>query len=187
MNVNCVRFFFSRNELPLSEGSKDLVAAQGTELSPNRKWWHGIGADEAFWGVIAVWALSWLSWAVLVDRFASPLPFADDYQFCATGDMTGEQPLTWARLWALSNEHRFPLTRLWFVLLGRAASWDFRVMHQVNLALVAFGALMLVLATRAVRGRSHLADAFLPLIVLTPLQYETLLLYTCAYNMALAV
>src|SRR5437773_467497 len=46
---------------------------------------------------------------------------------------------------------------------------------------------MLVLAARVVRGRSSMADACLPLLVLTPLQYETLLLYTSAYGMALAV
>ena len=100
------------------------------ELSPPAPGrWHALCADQAFWGVVAVWLLCWLGWAILLDRYSCPLPFADDYQACVHGLMTGEQPLTLEALWRPSNEHRMPLTRLWFILLGRGLSWDFRAMR----------------------------------------------------------
>src|SRR5437773_9263183 len=65
------------------------------ELSPPAPGrWHALCADQAFWGVVAVWLLCWLGWAILLDRYSCPLPFADDYQACVHGLMTGEQPLT---------------------------------------------------------------------------------------------
>src|SRR5205085_116595 len=109
-------------------------------------WWRDLRADQAFWGVLTVWALCWLGWVVLLDRFGCPLPFADDYQACKHGLITGDPPVTLAFFWRPVNEHRMPLTRLWFLLLGRGLSWDFRAMRQVTVALVALSSLLLVLA-----------------------------------------
>ncbi len=171
-----------RAEAPSQEGA----LADG---SPTRAqgWWRGLAADQSFWGVAVVWALCWLAWAAYLDRFANSLPWADDYAFILSGVATGEHPVTWEFLWAPANEHRAPLTRLWVVWVGRLVDWDFRHMLQIDLAVLALGCLTLLLAVRAARGRSSFADAFLPLLILSSAQYETLALFAYAYAMALGV
>jgi hypothetical protein len=89
-------------------------------------------------------------------------------------------------LWEPANEHRAPLTRLEVLLLGWLDGWDLRLARHINLGLLALGSLTLILAVRSVRGRSALSDVFLSLLVLTPCQYQTVLLYAYAYAMALA-
>jgi hypothetical protein len=150
-------------------------------------WARDLVADRALWGVLLIWALCWLGWAIYLERFADALPWCDEYAFVLSGIATHEKPLTWEFLWTPANEHRAPLTRLWCVLLGRAYNWNFRYMLQVDMALLAVGCLAPVFAARAVRGRSSLGDAFLPLLVLTSAQFETLSCFVYAYAMALAV
>jgi hypothetical protein len=137
--------------------------------------------------VLLIWLFTWLSWVAFVERFGNALPWADDYDFVMRGVATREQPVTWKYLWEPANEHRAPLTRLWLVGVGRLCNWNFRAILQVNVAVVALGALLLVFAVRRVRGRSSLADAFLPLLVMTSAHWETLGNYAYAYAMALGV
>jgi hypothetical protein len=150
-------------------------------------WARDLAADRTFWGVLLVWAFCWLGWALYLERFANALPWSDEYAFILTGVATREKPVTWEFLWMPANEHRAPLTRLWGVVLGRAFNWNFRYMLQADLALLALGCLALVCAARTVRGRSSFGDAFLPLVVLTSAEYETLACFVYAYAMALAV
>jgi hypothetical protein len=144
-------------------------------------------ADQSFWAVACIWALTWLSWAIYVDRYSNSMPWADEYGFVSSGIATGEHPLTWDFLWTPANEHRAPLTRLWVVGLGRCCNWDFRHMLQVDLAVLALGCLTLVLGARAARARSSFCDAFLPLLILSSGQHSTIAQYVYAYSMALAV
>jgi hypothetical protein len=171
----------------LVAGTPAEEAATERRPSVAPAWARELFGDRALWGVLLVWAFCWLAWAIYLDRFANALPWSDEYAFILSGVATGENPLSWDFLWTPANEHRAPLTRLWAVGLGRAFNWDFRRMLQADLALMAGGCLALVLAARAVRGRSHLCDAFLPLVILTSAQYETLAYYVYAYAMALAV
>jgi hypothetical protein len=134
--------------------------------------------------VLLVWATCWLSYAIYLQRYGTPLPFCDEWNMVPIA--AGKAPITLQWLWQPENEHRAPLTRLAVVLLGRLGSWDLRLARQVNLALLAVSSVCLMLAARAVRGRVALSDAFLCLLVLTPFQYQTLLLYAYAYGMALA-
>ena len=150
-------------------------------------WACDLAADRAFWGVLLIWALCWLSWAVHLERFASALPWADEYAFVQSGVATHERPVTAEFLWTPANEHRAPLTRLWCVVLGRLFNWDYRPMLQVDLALLAGACLSLILAVRAIRGRSHFCDAALPLLVLTSAHQHTLRNFVYAYAMTLAV
>jgi hypothetical protein len=143
--------------------------------------------DHYLWAVVLVWAICWLGWAIALKQYGHSLPFQDDYTFVHFGIATKEKPLTWSFLWDAANEHRAPLTRWWSVMLGRAFNWNFQRMQQVNLALLALGCLTLVLAARSVRGRSSPHDAFLPLVALSSVHTETLLLYVYAYAMALAL
>jgi hypothetical protein len=154
---------------------------------PCAPWWRDLAADRAFWGVLLVWACCWFSWILHLQRFASPLPWADEYAFVQSGVATHEQPVTWQFLWTPANEHRAPLTRLWCVVLGRLFNWDYRPMLQVDLALLAMACLSLMLSVRALRGRSHFCDAFLPLLILTSAHQHTLRNFVYAYAMTLAV
>ncbi len=117
------------------------------------QWWRDLLADRALWGVLLVWAFCWFSWALHLERFASPLPWADEYAFVQSGVATHERPVTWQFLWTPVNEHRAPLTRLWCVILGRLFNWDYRPMLQVDLALLATACLSLILSVRSLRGR----------------------------------
>jgi hypothetical protein len=145
---------------------------------------RNLAQDRPFQVVLLVWAVCCLAFAVYLYRFSVPLPYNDEWDL--TPAATGEARLTWKWCWTPVNQHRAPLTRLEVVLLGWASAWDFRLAHYVNLAWLGLGSLALILAVGALRGHSSLADAFLPLLVLTPGQFESVLMYAYAYAMALA-
>jgi hypothetical protein len=140
--------------------------------------------DRSLHAVLLVWALCWLGLWIYLSYFSTSLPFCDEWDLSQAASRS--EPLTWRWLWRPANEHRAPLTRLEVLLLGWLEGWDLRLARYVNLGLLALGAMTLILAVRSVRGRSALSDAFLGLLVLTPCQYQSVLLYAYAYAMALA-
>ena len=73
--------------------------------------------------------------------------------------------MTLAWLWAPHNEHRIFLPRLIYLGLGLATNYDFRGGSFWSVSMLAALSAVLILAARAVRGRSSLYDAFLPLAV----------------------
>jgi hypothetical protein len=121
---------------------------------------------------------------VLLKKFGTALPWCDEWELIPVASGANALTLDW--IFKAANEHRAPLTRLAVLVLGRLFSWDLRFVHFINLALLALGALALIGAVRAVRGRSALSDAFLCLLVLTPWQYQTVLVYCYGYAMALS-
>jgi hypothetical protein len=146
---------------------------------------RGFLADRQLHAVLLVWFLCWSAYGLLLFRYCLPLPWADEWEL--TGVATGKEPLTLEWLWTPENEHRAPLTRLEVLLVGKLTGWDLRFIHHFNLDLLALGSLLLILAVRRVRGYSTLADAFLPLLILTPWQFQSILVYGYAYAMALAL
>lgn len=144
-----------------------------------------IFSDRSLACVLLVWGLCWLAQVMFIQSYAVPLPWADEWKLTAVA--TGNEPLTLDWLWTPAQEHRAPLTRLEVLLIGRLGSWDMRVVHQVNAAFLAFGSLCLLLAARAIRGESAWCDSFLPLLVLSPGQYESVIVYGYAYAMALGL
>jgi hypothetical protein len=145
---------------------------------------RGLLADRTLHAVLLVWALCSLALWIYLYRFSTSLPFCDEWDLSWAA--SGQEPLSWRFLWSPANEHRAPLTRLEVLLLGRLDGWDLRLTRFVNLSLLALSSLALIRAARSVRGRTSLSDAFLALLVLTPCQYQSLLLYAYAYAMALA-
>ena len=135
--------------------------------------------------VLGAWLLCWLAFALLLYRYGTPIPFCDEWYL--TPVATGHTPLSFEWLWLPQNEHRAPLNRLEVMGLGWLAGWDLRLARHVHVALLAMGSLALIFAVRSVRGRSVLGDAFFPLVVLTPCQFETLFLYAYGYAMPLAI
>jgi hypothetical protein len=114
--------------------------------------------------------LVWTVWAAITaasvwyaSLYAFSLPFADEMR--SLPQVCHRQPVTWAWLWAQHNEHRLFLPRLIYVGLGLATDYDFRAGAFWNVAMLAALSAALMLAARAVRGRSSLYDVFLPLVV----------------------
>jgi hypothetical protein len=121
----------------------------------------------------------WLVWAAalaivlgFIARDGRNLPFEEDWLMVAP--MTHHEPHLGAWLWSQNSEHRLPLPRLVNLGLLRATG-DFRstmVFDTLILAAVAAG--MIVLARRLRGGRSSLADAFFPLLLLHLGQWDNL-------------
>ena len=114
--------------------------------------------------------LAWAVWAAMTaaslwyaSSYAFSLPFADE--MASLPQVCRRQPVTWAWLWAPHNEHRIFLPRLIYLGLGLATDYDFRAGSFWNVSMLAALAAVLMLTARAVRGRSSLYDAFLPLAV----------------------
>jgi hypothetical protein len=133
--------------------------------------------------VLLVWASCCLAFGTFLYHFLTPLPFCDEWEL--TSVATGDKPVTLSWVWKATNQHRLPLVRLEVLWLGWLTAWDLRLVHYVNLGFLVVGSLCLILAARAVRGRSALSDAFLALAVLNPWQYQTIVLYCWAFGMAL--
>jgi hypothetical protein len=124
----------------------------------------------------AVW-LIWASALAIVLGFIAQdgrnLPFEEDWLMVAP--MTHHEPHLGAWLWSQNSEHRLPLPRLVNLGLLRATG-DFRstmVFDTLILAAVAAG--MIVCARRLRGGRTSLADAFFPLLLLHLGQWDNLL------------
>jgi len=81
--------------------------------------------------------------------------------------LTGEQPVSAEWLWSQHNEHRVPLPRLVLLAVNRLGGPDFRIAQVLNvIALAAVSAWLLIAVRRARGGRTILADALFPLLLL---------------------
>lgn len=167
-------------------GHEPAAAGAATAAPAAGRFDHG-RFDAALAAVVMVWAMCLTGWLACLARYGSPLPWCDEYLFVDEGIATGAKPITATFLWRPSNEHRQPLLRLWGALLGRASNWDFRPLRAVNVVILAAAALAAVLAVRRARGRSDVADVFLPLLVLAPFHDQTLLIYAHANAVPFAV
>jgi hypothetical protein len=110
-----------------------------------------------------VWAATTVASLWYASRYGCPLPFADEMDLLPQACHC--QPVTLAWLWAPHNEHRIFLPKLIYLGLGWASGYDFRAGSFWNVAMLAALSAVWMLTARAVRGRSSLYDAFLPLAV----------------------
>ena len=107
---------------------------------------------------------------VYVSRYALVNPFVDEWEFMPV--LFGDEPaLPW--LWALHNEHRFPLPRILYLELFWL-SGDLRTGCYISLLGIGLCALGLMYLARRVRGRSSIADAVFPLLLMHTGQGENL-------------
>ena len=115
--------------------------------------------------------LVWLVWATTLASILASIahdgrniPFEEDWLMVAP--MTGHQPDLPRWLWSQNSEHRLPLPRLVNLALLRATG-DFRsTMVFDTLALGAVAAAMILVARALRNGRTSVADAFFPLLLL---------------------
>jgi hypothetical protein len=111
-----------------------------------------------------IWAAALASVLVAIALYGRNIPFEEDWLMVAA--MTGHEPDLPRWLWSQNSEHRLPLPRLVNLALLRA-SGDFRLTMAFNtLALAAVAAAMIVVARKLRNGRTSLADAFFPLLLL---------------------
>jgi len=111
-----------------------------------------------------VWALTLASILVSIARDGRNIPFEEDWLMVAP--MTGHEPDLPRWLWSQNSEHRLPLPRLVNLALLRATG-DFRsTMVFDTLALGAVAAAMILVARSLRNGRTTVADAFFPLLLL---------------------
>ena len=107
---------------------------------------------------------------IYVVRYSLTNPFVDEWAFMPV--VLGEEPAgPW--LWALHNEHRFPMPRALYIGLFRLTG-DLRtgcVLSLLGMSVLAVG---LIRLARVVRGRSSVCDAVFPLMLIHTGQGENL-------------
>lgn len=129
--------------------------------SPTRGPVDGAASAVLVW---VIWAATLASILVSIARDGRNIPFEEDWLMVAP--MTGHEPDIPRWLWSQNSEHRLPLPRLVNLALLRATG-DFRsTMVFDTLALGAVAAAMILVARALRGGRTSLADAFFPLLLL---------------------
>lgn len=116
----------------------------------------------------AVWLLMTLAALVTVARYASDVPFADDWAFTVPA-VTGERPLrlNWATvdwLWERYPEVPVPLPKLLLAVLCKRSG--FHAVIFLSGVILSVLALALILLARSLRGFTSYADAFFPVALL---------------------
>lgn len=128
-----------------------------------------------FAAVFAVWAAmsgTLLTWVAL---YGSNVPWREDWLMVPA--LVGKEPHLLEWLWAQNMEHRTPLQRAVYLILLKATDGDFRIGMVANtMILSGLSFAMIVMARRLRGGRTRLADAFFPLMLLHPGQLENIFL-----------
>ncbi len=115
-------------------------------------------------GAWAIWAGMSLAALGFVATYALATPHRDEWSWVPI--VTGAEPVTLPWLWAQHNEHRMVLPRLIYVGLGALTGTDFRAGSFFSVTALTILAAALMLAARALRGRTRLWDAFFSLALL---------------------
>ena len=124
-------------------------------------------------GAFAIWAAATAATLAFVGRYGFKVPIWDEWHWFRVA--AGDAPVTLQWLWSQHNEHRMFLPRLVYVALIRATGFDFQALALFNVFALSALAIALMLTVPARRGRTELADAFFPLILLHWSQAENLI------------
>ncbi len=137
--------------------------------------------------LLGIWALCVGAALWLVFLTSPYLPKFDDWPAMAPV-VSGNQPVTVAWLWHPHVNHRIVLPRLAYLAAFYATGGDFRAGQFVSVGLMGLAALAGMGLARRLRGKSILADAFFPLIMLHWGQSQLYLLGTVLnFTMAFAL
>lgn len=136
--------------------------------------------------------LVWLVWAVasvwiaaFVVRHGYNLPANDEWAFVRISYAPGSERLVW--LGERHMEHRFPFARTVFLGLLEVTGHDFRAGMWLTTILLSCSAASLILAASRLRGRTSLADAGFPLLLLHLGHTENLLMgYQIVFTITVA-
>jgi hypothetical protein len=142
--------------------------------STRRVFNFGVGRATAARIVWSVWAVLVVAAVGYVIHFGSNVPYWDDWNMVDV--ITGAQPVTLQWLWSPYGGHRLPLPRLILFGLYKLSGGDFRVGMYFNVAVLAAVAAALIWASGRMRGgRTSVADAIFPLLLLHWGHFENLL------------
>lgn len=139
------------------------------------------------WGV---WIAMLAAALGFVCAYGSDLPYGEEW-YCVP-QMTGAKPLTFSFLWKQITDHRMPVNKLVFVLLGRWTNGELRVEMLLSVLLMASIAAMLILTANKLRGQTRVADAFFPIVLLHWGHWEVFIMsflfqFVASTGLALAV
>lgn len=135
-----------------------------------RPWLAPRGPAVFVWGV---WALMVWAALTLIARGSSKIPYWDDWALVPV--VTGHAPASWKYFWTPHNEHRIPVPLLIQVGLAKLSHCDFRAGMYFSAVVLTVLAALLVVAAARLRGEISYADAFLPLVLLSPGHWNTLI------------
>jgi hypothetical protein len=123
-------------------------------------------AGSRFHSLIAwgVWAAMVTAALYFVFTYCSDVPYGEEW-YCVP-QVTGARPLTFSFLWKQITDHRMPVNKLVFVLLARWTNGELRFEMALSVMLLAGMAALLMRTAKALRGKTHFADAFFPLALL---------------------
>jgi hypothetical protein len=140
---------------------------------------RGVPDNRVIGGAIALLtAIMSLALLFFVYQHGDNVPYFDDWLIVPA--MTGHEPVTLEWLWSQHNEHRMPVQKLLLLGLYRASANDFRSgMYFSAAVLIALTALLLYVAF-GLRNGFGIADAFIPLLLLSWGHYNSLLWSVCA-------
>jgi len=172
--------FTNRREPGMSAGAAIDGALLPAESSARRKWSFRPEWLPTCFGAAASNFIVWGTWAFLVValvayvvKFGANIPYGDEWEWIP--QLVGDEPVTFSWLWSQHNEHRVPVPRLLYLGLMRISGNDFRAGMFFDAMMLASTSAFLLLAVKWTRGKTSLVDAFIPLILLHPGQYENLL------------
>src|SRR5260370_14183548 len=146
--------------------STDVALARAEPTAACREW-----PARVFVG--GVWLVLTLGLLAYVFHYGSNVPFFDDWHLVPY--MTGDEPVTPKYLWSQHGDHRVPLSRLLLLGLGKLCGYDFRCGMVFDVLALSATSLVLIAVSRHLRGRLAFADAFWPLLLLNPGQWEVYL------------
>jgi hypothetical protein len=119
--------------------------------------------------VWCVWAVSALVAAGIAGGYGRRFPYSNDWDVVPV--LTGRDSLSLGWLWEQSTDHRLVVPRLVISTLTGLTNGDFRIVVWFDVLLLVGIAAAAVATMRVVRGRTAVADAFFPLLVLAPFQW----------------
>jgi hypothetical protein len=117
---------------------------------------NGVAARRTSLIVFAGWLLLSLLALDHVHRFALQVPFADEwYQIDV---VTGRAEPSFAWYWSLLSEHRMPVPKLIYMLMGGLTDFQFETMALLNVVVLSAASAVWLITLRRARGSSSLVD-----------------------------
>ena len=123
-------------------------------------------AAAVVWGV---WIATFVVAVMLTVAYARRFPFSNDWEVVPV--LSGDRSFSLGWLWSQSTDHRLVVPRIAILGLVEASSGDFRSVVWFDLAIVGTLSAAAIATMRRVRGRTVVADALFPFVLLAPFQY----------------
>jgi hypothetical protein len=145
------------------------TARPSSFLVPPQAWFAVLG--------IGAWAAMTVVWVTVVRRYGYIFPRNDDDVFLEP--ITGTASV-WEFIWTPGSEHYSPLTRLYFVVLGRLSDWNIPFMLYVQVGFLSLAVLFWFLRMRQIDRQWTWIHVAAVLIWMSTAAFETWM-SACSY------